>query len=137
VPRRFGQVARDIFTLADLQFRLFKSDAAQCAERSAGPAIMLGIALVLVLAGAPLLLAALALFLVWLGMPIAGAFALVGVICLAAACGFAIWARTELGNVLSSFLHSREELTRNITWLKEVVERSSRAAREPEEPLRQ
>jgi len=122
VARNARALARDVLELAELQTDLLKVDTADWVKRLVLPILLLSGAIVFGIACVLILLMSLAHGLVeWfeiseaLALLIAG---LVGIV-LGVACGLIGWQR--LRGSVSVFGRSREELKRNIRWLKKVL----------------
>jgi hypothetical protein len=117
-------LAHDAIELAELQAKLLKLDA-QAAARNGGMSIaLLVIGVCLLLGCVPVALIALAeVFAGQLGWSRAAAFAAsatVGLL-LSAGIGAAAWLRVK--SALSALQRSRDELNRNITWIKNNLKR--------------
>jgi hypothetical protein len=124
VAKDMGELTHDIVSLVELQFELFRND---CREGLKGLLIPLALLLFagIVAAGtAPVALIFLAELLVQAaGLSRAAAFSIaaLGGCIVAATLGVAGWSRFRgAGRV---FERSREELTRNMTWIKHVLKR--------------
>jgi uncharacterized membrane protein YqjE len=125
LARDAGEFAHDMFTLTELQAQLFIADVQECGQRVFVPALVLLCGLALCLACFPIALAALALL-------------LIQVFEISYAAGFLI--AVVLGAILSGLLcvigwfqvrgrmavmqRSRQELIRNLHWIKKVLERN-------------
>jgi hypothetical protein len=120
-----GELTHDIVSLAELQFELFRTD---CREGLKG--LLVPIALLLLAGGVaagtvPVVLTFLAESLAQatsLSRATAFSIAALGGIMAAVALAVAGWCR--LRRVGRVFEHSREELTRNMTWIKHALKRS-------------
>ena len=120
----FAGLLHDVTTLAELQFKLLAVDAEEASRRAAVPLMCIGAAAVFGLSALPLLLLALAQLLRdqagWppaLATVVAVAIGLVVAGVLAAA-GF-----LGLKRCLAPFARSRDELNRNVNWLKSSLKR--------------
>ena len=122
VRQSFGRVFRDLATLADLQGQLFRSDARDIRQRIGRPLAVFLAGSLLFAATVPVALLAIVQTLVALGLPQAGAYGLVAVTSLAAGAGTASWAWRGLRAMPPAFARSREELMRNIDWIKDALE---------------
>ena len=126
VAKDMGELTHDLVSLAELQFELFRND-----RRKGLKGLLLPIALLLfagiVAAGTvPVALMFLAEFLAHAaGLSRAAAFAIaaLGGFIVAAALGVTGWSRIH--GVARVFQRSREELTRNMNWIKHVLKQSS------------
>jgi hypothetical protein len=124
VAASFNDLAHDAIELAELQTRLLKLDA-QAAAREGGVSLVLVIAGVCLLLGCvPIALAALAELFVaqfdWSRTIAFAAAAGVG-LGLSAIIGTAAW--YEVRSALSSLKRSRDELNRNLAWIKSNLKR--------------
>ncbi|HEV7278587.1 MAG TPA: phage holin family protein [Pirellulaceae bacterium] len=125
VARDVGSLAHDAIELSELQFDLFKVELRQAALGLFGPLVLFFIAGMTVLASLPLLLFFVATGLIewanweegyapWAYLAAFGIGAL-----LAATVGFVGW--SVLKRKLNLFRTSREELSRNIEWMKSAL----------------
>ena len=131
VRQSIGHMAEDIATLAELQARLFQSDARESMGRIVRPLAVLAAGAALFVATIPVCLLAIAGGLVTVGVPQAPAYGLVAVASLLAAAGMAAWACRRFRELPPGFTRSREELVQNATWIKNAVKR---LAGKPEHP---
>ena len=114
----------DVTTLTELQFKLLAVDAKEATGRAVVPVALLGAAAVFGLSALPLLLVALAQLLrdqagwppavatltaVAVGLVVSGALTAVGFV--------------RLRRCLEPLARSRDELNRNVTWLKGALRR--------------
>jgi uncharacterized membrane protein YciS (DUF1049 family) len=125
VAASFGCLAHDAIELAELQAKLLKLDA-QSAARNGGMSIALAVVGVCLLLGCvPVALMALAeVFVAQFAWPQAAAFAAAAAIGLALSLltGAAAWVRVK--SAVASLERSRDELNRNIAWIKANLKRS-------------
>lgn len=124
VAESFSGLAHDAIELAELQARLLKLDA-QAAARNGGASAALAVLAVCLLLGCmPVALIALAETFVarfdWSRPGAYAASAAIG-IALSAGAGFAAWQRIR--TALASLQRSRDELNRNIAWIKSNLKR--------------
>lgn len=132
VVENFGEFMHDVVTLGELQAKLFVADMRDFKSGAVAPMALMGVAFVLALGCAPVLLMGLAWLLVDLELLQRGwAFlvaALAGLLLTATlgATGW-FWFRRHLA-VLN---RSQIELERNITWIKSVLKHSGRTTRDP------
>lgn len=124
VASSFSGLAHDAIELAELQAQLLRLDT-QAAARNGGRSIgLLVLAACLLLGCVPVALAALGeVFIAQWGWSRAGAYAAaagVGAL-LSAGAGVAAWRRVQ--SALASLQRSRDELGRNIAWLKSNLKR--------------
>ena len=125
LARDVGEFAHDVLTLAELQAQLFVTDLQECSRRALVPGLVLLAGAALGLACFPVALAALALLLIQvLGTSYATGFllaAIVGVILSALLCASG---RLLVRKRLAVMQRSRQELDRNLRWIKKVLERN-------------
>jgi hypothetical protein len=133
VAKDMGELTHDIVSLAELQFELFRND---CREGLKGLLIPLALLLLAGIAAAGTVPVALILIAEFLsqtaGLSRAAAFAIaaLGGFVVAAALGIAGW--SQIRGAGSVFQRSREELTRNMNWIKHVLKQP--AASEGQSP---
>jgi len=124
VAQDVGELTHDIVSLAELQFELFQSDCRKGLKGLLAPVALLLLAVIVATAAVPVALICTAELLVQAaGLSRAAAFAIAALGGLGAAGGLGIvgWARIRgAGQV---FEHSREELTRNLHWIKHALKR--------------
>jgi len=133
VAKDMGELTHDIMSLAELQFELFRNDCRDGLKGLLIPVALLLAAGIAAVATVPIALILVAELLAQVaGLSRAAAFsiaALSGLI-VAVALGVVGWSRIRgIGRV---FERSREELTRNMTWIKHALKRP--APMEPEPP---
>jgi hypothetical protein len=125
--RNFGECARDIVNLAELQSQLLAVDVKQSARRMTVPAVLLVLAVVMILGSFPVLLMTIAYALIegagwphWAGFLLAtGIGFLVGGVL--AASGYML-----LRNAIPRLERSRKELADNLRWLKDSLSAGGR-----------
>jgi hypothetical protein len=117
----------DIATLAELQFKLTALDAKECAARAATPIIFLVMGVALALGSLPVILIGLADLIAANTKLSAGlAQLIVGLVALVlAGVGGYVGLKGSMSS-LDSFRRSREELVRNISWIRTVLVYSGR-----------
>lgn len=123
-----SEFASDCSTLAELQAQLAALDAREAARRAALPLGAAVLGLTLLLAGVPVLLVGLAETLhalTSLGRP--GSYLIVAGLAVLLGAGLAGLGLSRFGHVSGAFARSREELTRNIAWVKTVLVHSGRS----------
>jgi uncharacterized membrane protein YqjE len=125
LARDVGEFAYDVFILAELQVQLFVADVKEYGQRVLVPGLAVLIGATLGLACFPFALAALALWLVQafelsyaMGFLLA---ALVGAMASALLCVIGCVQIRKHAAVLG---HSKQELIRNLNWIKKVLERN-------------
>ncbi|HEU0069217.1 MAG TPA: phage holin family protein, partial [Nitrospiraceae bacterium] len=108
--------------LAELQMELLEADFQDCLRRLVRPVIMVVAGVTLLLGCTPVLLVGIAQLLVeFAAMPQAAAFLATSIVAALLAGGLTFLAWRKLGLSLSAFQRSREELTRNIQWIRAVL----------------
>jgi hypothetical protein len=122
-----AELTGDVATLAELQAQLGLMDLKESAGKAALPAGGVAAAAGLALGAVPVLLFGVAeLIVAYGGMRHAWALVLTSVVALALA-GLVAWlAGSRLGKSFESFRRSRDELTRNVAWIKTVLAQSGR-----------
>jgi hypothetical protein len=129
VVSNLAEFGNDFATLAELQAQLAAIDLKVSAGRAAMPAGLLAGALVLLLGSVPVLLvgvAALIAHYAGIGSHWALLVTAAGALALAGAIG--ALAVSRLRRSFESFQRSREELVRNVSWIKTVLTYSGRSA---------
>ncbi len=122
VRQGVGGLMHDVITLAELQSQLLGVDAREAAGRVALPVSLLGAAAVLGASSLPLLLIFLALVLRdYAGWGAAWAVLTAAVVGLLVSGGLLFAGYLGLMKVVKPFARSRDELSKNLTWLKEVL----------------
>ena len=127
-----GELTHDMLSLAELQFELFRTDCRAGLKGLLLPITLLLLAVIVAAGAMPVALLFLAEFLAQTaGLSRAAAFAvavLAGFVA-AGALGAVGWARIR--GVERVFERSREELNRNMTWIKHALKRSAPSEDEP------
>jgi hypothetical protein len=121
-----GELTHDIVSLAELQFELFRIDCREGIRRILLPVALLLFAGIVAVGTVPVALMLLAEFLVQTaGLSRAAAFSIAAMsgFIVAVAIGVVGW--SYLRGVVRVFERSREELTRNMTWIKRALRRSA------------
>lgn len=124
--RGMGDLAHDIMSLAELQFELFRLDCREALQRIRTPASLLLLAGIVAIGTVPVALILVAEFLTQaagLSRTAAFSIATLGGFLVAAGLGVVGW--SFLRRVARVLERSREELTRNMTWIKHALERPS------------
>jgi hypothetical protein len=122
-----GSFSENLLSLATLQAQLAATDARESAARAMPAAIALGVAVPILVASTIVLLAAVALELARAtGASLSAALFLTALLgaCLAAA--LAVLALKQGRKSLEAFRRSREELERNVAWIRTVLVHSGR-----------
>jgi hypothetical protein len=133
VAKGMGELAHDIVSLAELQLELFRIDCREGLKRMLVPVALLLVAGIVAAGTVPIALILVAEFLVQAaGLSRAAAFAIaaLGGFIVAVAMGIVGW--SCIRRVVRVFTRSREELTRNMTWIKHALKRP--APVEPQQP---
>ncbi len=124
VAESFSGLAHDAIELAELQAQLLKLDVQAAARNGGLSAGLLVVGACLLLGCVPVALAALAeVFVAQWGWTRAGAYGAAAAFGLAisAAAGVASWVRVR--SALAALQRSRDELNRNIAWIKSNLKR--------------
>lgn len=125
MKREVGEVTRDVVTLAELQVELFRLDAREATTRLVAPLVLMASAAAVGLGTVPVALAFVAEALAAAGLPHWLAFLVATLLGLVVA-GIAALAGWEMARTpFQAFRRSRDELRRNIDWLKHTVARQS------------
>ena len=136
VAKDMGELTHDIMSLAELQFELLRIDCREGLKRMLVPVAMLLVAGIVAVGTVPIALILLAEVLTQaVGLSRAAAFliaAMSGVI-VALAIGVVGW--SYLRGVVRVFERSREEFTRNMTWIKHALTRQAPIeSQQPKQP---
>ncbi len=127
-----AEFGNDVATLVELQAKLAVHDAKDCVGKATLPVILLVGAAAVALGSVPiLLLGAASLLARSTSLTPGAAQLLVAVAALAIAGVTAFLAWRSFGTSLESFRRSREELVRNISWIRTVLVHSGRMASRP------
>ncbi len=119
--------ASDIATLAELQTKLLVTDLKESAERLVWPVVLAAVGVSFVFSCFPILLVALAyLFVEAGGMYRGWAFLLSGVLGLVLGGAILVPAWLLLRGSFRSLERTRKELSENIRWVKQALQRSGR-----------
>jgi hypothetical protein len=124
VANRLGEVTHDIVSLVELQLELFKADCREGSKRMLIPVALLLVEGIVAVGTVPIALILVAEFLAQAaGLSRVAAFALsaIGGFLVAVAMGVAGWFRMR--GVVRILERSREELTRNMAWIKHALKR--------------
>lgn len=122
--RGFSDLTRDLIEIAELQSRLFALDAAEAKSRAGLPAGLLAAGIWFVLATVPLLLFALAWSLIeFAGLAATWAYLIAAGAGLVIGGGMLAGAWFGFRRSIAPFRRSREELARNVRWLKRSLRR--------------
>jgi hypothetical protein len=124
VAKGMGELMHDIVSLAELQFELFRIDCREGLRRMLVPVALLLFAGIVAAGTVPVALIAIAEFLTQvagLSRPAAFFIAALSGLIVAVAAGVLGW--FSLRGVVRVFARSREELTRNMAWIKQALQR--------------
>lgn len=119
----------DVATLIELQAKLAALDAKECVASATFPVVVIAVALVVVLAAVPVVLLGVA-YLLAMALNIAPGWAmlLTGLLALAVAGLVGFLSVKEITRSLEPLRRSREELVRNLAWVRTVLIYSGRSA---------
>ncbi len=132
VVGNIAEFGNDVATLVELQAKLAVFDAKDCVGRATTPLVVLVVGAAVALAAVPVILFGLADLIASATSISPGAARLiVGLVTMGAAGAAAFVSLRTVGASLDSFRRSREELTRNISWLRTVLVYSGRSASRP------
>jgi len=127
VARNARALAGDVLELVELQTDLLKVDARDWTTRLVLPIVLICLAIGVGVGCIPILLASLAQALVaWLNISQALALLIAGAVGLALTAIFGVVGWLRLRGSFSVFSRSREELQRNIRWLRRVLTSSKK-----------
>lgn len=123
-----GELAGDVSTLAELQVQLAITDLKASAGRAAIPAALLAAGLVLLLGAVPVaMIGASELTADWLALAHRGwAYLIVAGVAAALTLLLVLIGLPRLLRSFESLVNTREELSRNIAWVKTVLANSGR-----------
>lgn len=124
VAKDVGELTHDIMSLAELQFELFRSDCRNGLKRLLIPVLLLLFAAIVAAGTVPVGLICIAEVLVQVaGLSRAAAFSIAGMAGVIAAVALGIVGWSHVRGVGYAFARSREELARNIAWIKHAWKR--------------
>jgi hypothetical protein len=130
VLTNLGEVTSDIATLAELQAKLTLIDAKEAVGRATLPTVILGVSAAVLVATVPVLLIGLAFVLAAaLQISQGAALLITGAVVGAVAGVVAFLSLREFLHSFESFRRSRDELTRNIAWIKTVLTQNTKGVR--------
>ena len=126
VAKDMGELTHDIVSLAELQFELFRSDCRKGLKGLLMPAALLLFAGIVAAGTVPVALICLAELLAQAaGLSRAAAFSIAALGGFMVATALAVVGWSRIRGVDRVFARSRDELTRNMTWIKHVLKRSA------------
>jgi hypothetical protein len=124
VAKGMGELTHDIVSLAELQFELFRIDCREGRKRMLIPVALLLFAGIVAAGTAPVALICVAELLTQAaGLSRAAAFSIVALSGFIVALALGVVGWSYLRGVARVFERSREELTRNMTWIKHALKR--------------
>jgi len=119
VVTSFSELAHDVIELGELQAQLFGHDIKSTTQKTRSSLLLSVIGLCVLLGTIPVILFALAELVVeQLHWPRSAGFAVAAAVGIAVSAGILIAAWKRLSAGLNSMQRSRDELSRNIAWLK-------------------
>ena len=121
-----GELTYDIVSLAELQLELFRVDCREGLRRILIPVDLLMFAGIVAVGTVPIALILVAEFLAQAaGLSRAAAFSIAAMSGFIVALAMGVVGWSYLRGVVRVFERSREELTRNMTWIKHALKRSA------------
>ncbi|SIO66757.1 Putative Holin-X, holin superfamily III [Singulisphaera sp. GP187] len=118
----------DVATLAELQLKLAALDFKETSARALVPLALVVVALVVILGSVPVAIGGVALLIAQVTqLSIGGALLVTAIVTLGLASVVVVVAGRKLGASLEGFQRSRDELIRNISWIRTVLVYSGRA----------
>lgn len=130
MTRNIAGFGHDIVELTELQLQLLAVDLRESAGKTLVPTGMVMFAGMLALGCFPVALIAMSYLLIGWGLPFAGAFGLAALVGLIVAGVFLYIGIRSFQNSMDALQRSREEFSRNLTWIKNVLKKSRRTWRE-------
>jgi uncharacterized membrane protein YqjE len=128
VVGNIAELGNDVATLVELQAKLAAADMKECAAKAVTPVASLGVAAILAVAAVPVALLGLADLLSWaVSMPPGAAKLIVAVLAFTAAALIVFAVRASAQASLDPLRRSREELLRNLAWVRTVLLYSGRS----------
>jgi len=122
-----AELGNDILTLAELQAKLAAIDFKESLEHAVFPLVLTLGGLMLALASLPVVLIGVAQLIAWaFSIHLGWALLLVGLVALAGGSAVAWIAGLRFSRSFASFQRSREELVRNLSWIRTVLVHSGR-----------
>jgi len=123
-----AEFGNDVATLAELQVKLFAFDLKASVDRALFPLIVSVAGLLILVGSVPVVLIGVAQLLAMaMGIHLGWALLLVGLVTLVGAAAVAAIAATQFSGSFESFRRSREELVRNLSWIRTVLTHSGRS----------
>lgn len=132
MTRNIAGFGHDIVVLTELQLQLLRVDLRESAGKTLVPTGLVVFAGMLAIGCFPVALIAMSYLLIGWGLPFAGAFGLSALIGLIVA-GIVMYIGVRrFQHSLDALQRSREEFSRNLNWIKNVLKQSRRTWREHE-----
>jgi uncharacterized membrane protein YqjE len=132
MTRNIAGFGHDIVALTELQLELLGVDLRESVGKTIVPTGLLLFAGMLALGCFPVALIAMSYLLIGWGLPFAGAFGLSALVGLIVA-GIVLYVGVRrFQHSLDALQRSRDEFSRNLTWIKNVLKQSRRTWREHE-----
>ena len=126
VAKGMSELTHDIVWLAELQFELFRIDCREGLKRLLIPVALLLFAGIVAVGTVPVALICIAEFLAQAaGLSRAAAYSIAALSGLSVAVAMGVVGWSYMRGVVRIFERSREELTRNMTWIKHALKRSA------------
>ncbi len=123
------EFGNDVVTLMELQAQLAALDFKSAMSRATIPMVLIAVGCALLLASLPVALLGVAWLLASaLSMSVGWAALLTALVVALVSAVVAVVALRRLLGSLESFRHSREELVRNVSWIRTVLVHSGRSA---------
>jgi Putative Actinobacterial Holin-X, holin superfamily III len=119
VATSFSELAHDVIELGELQAQLFANDVKSTTQKTRVSLLLSVVGVCVLLGSVPVVLFAFGELIAELtGWPLSAGLAIAAVVGIAASAGFLAAAWSRLNDGLSSLQRSRDELNRNIAWIK-------------------
>src|SRR3954468_1277967 len=119
VATSFSGLAHDVIELSELQAQLFAHDVKSTGQKTRTALVLSVVGLCVLLGAVPVLLIALGQFIAeQTGWPQSAGLAIAAVIGIVASAILMVVAKNRLSAGLNSMQQSRDELSRNIDWIK-------------------
>jgi Putative Actinobacterial Holin-X, holin superfamily III len=132
VAKDMGELTHDIVSLAELQFELFRNDCREGLKGLLIPVALLLVAGVVALGTVPIALLLMAELLTQVaGLSRASALSIAALSGLLMALALGVVGWSYIRGVGRVFERSREELTRNMTWIKHALKRPAPIESQP------
>jgi hypothetical protein len=123
LAKNMSELTHDIASLAEFQFELFRNDCRQGLKRMLVPIALLLVAGAVAVGTVPIALTLIAELLAHAGLSRAAAFSITAFGGFIAAAAIGVAGCFYMRGVVRVFERSREELTRNMNWIKHALKR--------------